>query len=155
MKKILNTEDIQKEVLCVRESDAKNLQKEEKLVPKGIKKETQIISSGDVALDTFLKIIKKYVTADIIKDIKKTCKDFKSLPAIFQSKDMPSEAFKIKRIMDLYPEEYNATKILRMAKLLEEDTTVTGSRVLQDEAVNDITDEFGLDGTNVQDLLNI
>jgi len=155
LKKILNTEDIQKEVLCVRESDAKNLQKEEKLVPKGIKKETQIISSGDVALDTFLKIIKKYVTADIIKDIKKTCKDFKSLPAIFQSKDMPSEAFKIKRIMDLYPEEYNATKILRMAKLLEEDTTVTESRVLQDEAVNDITDEFGLDGTNVQDLLNI
>lgn len=145
---INNSKDIQTEIF----SHMNKSQKGKKVVAKSTKKETKSVKNdADPSMTTFLKAVEKYVDKDVVDNIKKTCSSYKGLQTIFQTMDLPAEVFKVKRVMDLNPGVYDKVKILRMAKLLEEDQDVTESRVFQDDSVSEIET---VSDVNIQDVIN-
>ena len=145
-KQLSSAKEIQKEIF-----DHINKSKVKKKKEEPNKSDMKKTSKKDVALNTFFKVVSDYMDKDLLSDIKSSCSTYNSLTSIFKTKDIPAEVFKIKRVMDLYPDMNDKVKILKKAKLLKEDSTVTESRVLQDDT---LINELEVENVNIQDVIN-
>ncbi|MCK5018193.1 MAG: hypothetical protein KAS32_14145 [Candidatus Peribacteraceae bacterium] len=108
----------------------------------------------DSKLELFLECAAEFTNNGLVDRIRDNCQSFSELGTYFKREDIPSEMFKIKRIMDIDKSLTLKIDVLKMSKLLKEDSTVTESRVIQQEEssgdVNESQHEIG----DVLDLIS-
>jgi hypothetical protein len=90
----------------------------------------------DKRLKVFFNCIKPQLKDEKINKIFSNVKNYEELTNIFQTKNVPSDIMKIKRVMDIDKELKKRSEILDAAKKLAEDETVTLSSNFSDEEEN-------------------
>lgn len=110
-----------------------NIEEVRTLVAAFLGMEKQRVSDG--RLEVFISCIKKTADPLIIKQIETKCKRYEDLIKLFREINVPEDIIRIKRVMDRDPSLKYKADIMSASKLLQEESSVSETRVLFDETI--------------------
>lgn len=87
-------------------------------------------SSNDLRLKAFIEAAKSELQLSDVSEINAMCNTFDDLLPLFQKKSFPLHVVKVKRVMDMDKNLNRRSDILKAVKELNEDPTVTETRVI-------------------------